>query len=93
MSFGMEIMGIIKDMKATSDVNRRYLTSETVQPDPVLTPAWHQRLSTIREQIGQLDSVHYKPKITLVGTALRHPVSEAPDIAEETYVCMASLWM
>ncbi len=92
LSFGMESMEIIKDIKVTSDVDQRYLASKTVQPDPVLTPSWCQRLSGIREQIEQLDSVRHKPNTTLIGDVLQHSLFEIPNIAEEIYVCMAGLW-
>ncbi|RDW71654.1 hypothetical protein BP5796_07688 [Coleophoma crateriformis] len=92
MSFGMESMEIVTEMKVTSEVDSRYLASQTVQPDRVLTPAWHQRLSRVRAQIEQLDAVQHRPRTTVIGTVLQHPVSDAPNLAEETYVCMAALW-
>jgi hypothetical protein len=92
LSFGLESMDIIKDVNVTSEVDQRYLASEIVQPDPVLTPMWHQRLSTLRQQIEHLDSAHQKPETRMIGERRPAPLSEAPNMAAEVHVCMAAYW-
>ncbi|KAH8900703.1 hypothetical protein GQ53DRAFT_740653 [Thozetella sp. PMI_491] len=89
LSFGLESMEIVKDVKITSNVDKRFLVSNTIQPDPILTVAWHQRLSEIRGQIARLDAVTQKPLTTVIGIGRQNRVSQAPNMGAETYLCMA----